>query len=305
MTQTGIAIGVSTGRGIRGFLLFSAAFFVACLIAVGAAPAASPEKSLKFLGVNLEPYSGTYVVLKDVTIRAAPKTKSKRLGSYKAGRRIQVVGFAGGAWVAVREKGRDVGFVYAKVLLPLIDGTLARDLTGKATAKGKAKGEPDTECRYIISFEGKSAVEGQVFEIADYDVVWDCVRGKRKVKFRTPMFITEAPYQLSEKRIFQITVDVVDLDRGYDEILSTFILFNMEKGEVLYDGVSLEAYGRTPAIKKAPAKTVEDALKETAGIALQVWNNAAWKDLIKKMPDYTDSAPENKKPEKPPGKPQN
>ncbi len=277
-----------------------AVLLAAFLFTAGTCPATAAE-SLEFRGVKVKPYNGTYVVLRDVSIRSLPKTKSKRVGSYKSGRRIQVVGFARGAWVAVREKGRDVGFVYEKVLLPLIDGTLARDLAGKASAKGK----PATECRYIISFVGKSAVEGQVFEIADYDIIWDCTRGKRKIKFRTPMFITEAPYQLSQKRVFQITVDVLDLDRGYDEILSTFVLFNMEKGFVLYDGVSIKKYGNVPATKNVPAKTVPEALKGAAIISLQTWNKAAWADLIKTMAKYPDFEPEKKKPAKTKGKKKN
>jgi hypothetical protein len=132
--------------------------------------------------------------------------------------------------------------------------------------------------------------------------VWDCTREKRKIKFRTPMFITEAPYQLSQKRIFQITVDVVDLDGGYDEIFSTFILFNMEKGLVLYDGVSIKKYGHDPATRKIPAKTVKQALKGAAVIALQAWNKAAWKDLIREMPKYPDPGEEKSSPAKTPGK---
>lgn len=293
MAEARDKIAVPTVYAARVVAVLLAAF----LFTAGTGLATAAE-SLEFRGVKVEPYNGTYIVLKDVSIRALPKTKSKRVGSYKAGRRIQVVGFAAGAWVAVREKGRDVGFVYEKVLLPLIDGTLARDITGKASAKG----DPATECRYIISFEGKSAVEGQVFEIADYDIVWDCTRGKRKIKFRTPMFITEAPYQLSQKRIFQITIDVLDLDRGYDEILSTFIVFNMEKDLVLYDGVSIEKYGHVPGTKNIPAKTVPEALKGAAVIALQTWNKAAWADLIKNMAKYPDPEPEEKSPAKTQGK---
>ena len=288
---------------ISASLVFTRVVLVA-LLAVAVftvSPATAPAaEKLEFLGVKIEPYRGTYVVLRDVSIRAQPKTKSKRLGSYKSGRRLQVVGFAPGAWVAVREKGRDVGFVFSKVLLPLIDGALSRDLAGKVLAK--RKGEPDANCRYTISFEGKSAVEGQVFEIADYDIVWDCTRGKRKVKFRTPMFITEAPYQLSQKRIFQITVDVVDLDGGYDEIFSTFVLFNMEKGFVQFYGVSIDKYGRIPASKKVVAKTLEQALKGATEIALRTWNPAAWKDLIKNMRKYPDPEPEKTKSGKSPVK---
>jgi len=257
---------------------------------------AAEKKTATFLGETIKPISGTYIVLRDVSIRAKPRTKSKKLGSFKAGKRIHVVGLAAGAWVAVRDKGKDTGFVYDQVLLPLIDGTLAKDLKGRATVKAKAGGKEGADCLYRIRFEGKSAVEGQVFEIADYDVLWDCRMGKRKVKFRTPMFITEAPYQMGPKRIFQITIDILDLDGGYEEIFSTTVLFNMDKDRIAFDGVSMEKYGQIPPTREAPAKTVPEALEAAVKMALGAWNKAAWADLIKNIPEYPDPEPEKKKP---------
>ena len=196
------------------------------------------------------------------------------------------------AWVAVREKGKDVGFVYDQVLLPLIDGTLDNDLKGRASVKGK----DGADCLYRISFEGKSAVEGQVFEIADYDVLWDCRIGSRKVKFRTPMFITEAPYQMGPKRIFQINIDILDLDGGYEEIFSTIVLFNLDKDRIAFDGVSIQKYGRIPPNREAPAQTVPEALEAAVKMSLGAWNKAAWDDLIKNIPQYPDPVPVKKKP---------
>ena len=227
-------------------------------VMISGGASAAEKKTLTFRGVKVKPITGTYIVLKDVRIRAKPKTKSKKLGIFKAGRRIHVVGKAASAWVAVREKGKDVGFVYDQVLLPLIDGTLDRDLKGRASVKGK----DGPDCLYRISFEGKSAVEGQVFEIADYDVLWDCRIGSRKVKVRTPMFITEAPFLMGPKRIFQISIDILDLDRGYEEIFSTIVLFNLDKDRISFDGVSVQKYGRIPPLKEAPAQTVPEALVE-------------------------------------------
>ena len=244
-------------------------------------------EGVKFKGVYVKPYNSTYIVIKDVNIRSLPETKSKRLGKYKSGRRIQVVGIAGGSWLAVRENNSDVGFVYKLFLLPLINGTLDQALTGVASSKRK----PGTDCKYTISFEGKSPVEGQFFEIADYDIIWECTRAKKKIMFRTPMFITEAPYKLSHKRIFQITVDVLDQDRGYDEIFSTFILFDLEKSRVFYDGVSIKKYAYVSAAKEFPAKSIAQALKGAAVIALKRWNKMAWKNLIKNMPKYSDPLP--------------
>ena len=250
-------------------------------LAVGSALAAekkTPPKPMIFMGVKVQPLHGQYLVLKDVNIRARPKTKSKKVGSFKAGKRIDVVARAAGAWVAVREGGKDLGFVYDQILLPLIDGTLKKDLEGKTSVKGGAS------CQYRIRFEGKSQVEGQVFEIADYDVFWDCLDGKRKVKFRTPMFITEAPYQLGTKRIFQISIDVLDIEGGYDDIFSTTLLYNKDKNRVAFDSVSIKKFGQTPVIKEIPAKTVPQALRAAVIITLATWNKSAWKDLIKNFP---------------------
>ena len=256
---------------------------------------AAEKKSATFRGAKITPQSGTYIVLKDVRIRAQPKTKSKKLGVFKAGKRINVVGKAAFSWVAVRENGKDVGFVYDQVLLPLIDGTLEKELTGK-TADGTKGG---AACDYTITFEGKSAVEGQVFEIADYDVLWDCRMGARKVKFRTPMFITEAPYQMGPKRIFQINIDILDLDGGYEDIFSTTILFNMDKTRIVFDGVSIKKYGRIPKTKEAKAASVKQALTASVEMAIQAWNKSAWKDLIKNIPKYPDPITPKKKSAKP------
>ena len=114
---------------------------------------AAEKKDVMFRGVKIKPQVGTYIVLKDVRIRSAPKTKSKKVGLFKAGSRIHVVGRAAFAWVAVRENGKDVGFVYDQVLLPLIDGTLENELTGKAASgvKGGATSRAKARSRAISS----------------------------------------------------------------------------------------------------------------------------------------------------------
>ena len=268
-------------------------------LVLAAASAASPvraaeEKTVTFLGVKVTPHEGEYVVLKDVNVRAKAKTKSKKIGSLKAGQRVQVVAKAPGAWMAVRDGTKDVGFVYAPMLMPLIDGALAEDLTGNASVKGGA------DCDYRIRYDGKSPVEGQLFEIADYDVMWDCRVGKRKVRFRTPMFITEAPYQLGSKRIYQINVDVLDLYGGYDDILSTIVPYDKDKNQVTFAGVSIKKYGRTPEEKTVKAATVPEALTGAVRIALSAWNKSAWKDLIKNAPEENEA---DKDAKAAPGKP--
>ena len=64
------------------FFTLALAFFtvIAPVIIPGSASAAE-KKTLMFRGVKVKPISGIYIVLKDVRIRAKPKTKSKKLGS--------------------------------------------------------------------------------------------------------------------------------------------------------------------------------------------------------------------------------
>ena len=275
-------------RGLIALLYSYSTSFLSTLLTVCVillcAGYSQANETIIFKGVKVKPFNDTYLVLKDVSVRSLPKTSSKRLGSLKSGDRVQIVGLAVDSWLAVRKKRRDFGFVYRKYLLPLIDGSLSKDLKGEATARAK----PSTNCKFTISFEGKSFVEGQIFEISDYYIIWECMRAKEKIKFRTPMFITEAPYKLSQKKIFQITIDVLDLDRGYDEILSTFILFDKEKGFVSYDGVSIKKYGYVNAKKEISVKTIPQALKGAAVIAINSWNKKTWKELIKNMPNYPD-----------------
>jgi hypothetical protein len=255
-------------------LALAAGAFLAFAALAGPALAADRPVTV-FMGVKVTPYPGIYVVQKDVNVRGKPDTKSNKIGSLQAGARIHAVAKTAGGWLAIRDGQTDVGFVHDSALLPLIDGTLGKDIQGNVQiSDGPA-------CAYVIRFEGKSQVEGQMFEIADYDVAWDCKLDGRALKFRTPMFITEASYQLNQKRIFQINVDVLDLFGGLDEILSTILLYDEDMGRVAFDSVTVEKYKRAPATKEAPAKTVAKALEGAVRIAASAWNKQAWSDLSK------------------------
>lgn len=240
-------------------------------------PASAAEKTITFLGQKVPAYAYAYVVLKDVNVRAKADTKSEKVGSLKEGDHVQSVARTQGGWLAIRDGTTDLGYVHESALLPLIDGTLAKDIRGKTHVKD------GPNCDYVIRFEGKSPVEGQPFEIADYDVVWDCLLDGHKIGFRTPMFITEAPFQLNQKRVFQINVDVLDLYGGNEDILSTIMLYDQDKDRVVFDSVTLQKYGRVPPAKEAPAKTVAEALDAAARIAVSAWNKSAWSDLIKNL----------------------
>ena len=229
-----------------------------------------------FLGVAVEPASGTYLVLKPVNVRAGPTTSAKRLGRLKKGDKVQAVGQAGdAAWLAVAKDGKDLGFMYAPVLLPLIDGSLARDLTGKASVPG------GPTCDYTVRFEGKSAVEGEFFEIADYEVTYRCDDKGAKIDVPALMFITEAPYQLSQNQVYQISIDILEIENGYDEIFSTILLYKRKEEKVVFDSVTLKEFRAAPPVAERPAKTVGDALAAAVEIAPGAWNSKVWEVLAR------------------------
>ena len=215
-----------------------AAFAVAVAISCAAAPAAGQDADTQtFLTVEIKPWKGTYLVLKDANVRALPLTKGRRLGRLEEGSRVEVVGRANGPWLAVRQAGKDYGFVYEQIMMPIIDGRLEAALDGTLTSGSR-------ECRYAVRFTGKSAAQGQLFEFADYEVEWRCRQGELKAAFATPMFLTEGPYQGRSKPVHQVTVDIMEMEAGLEEIFSTNLLGDRGKArlrerlEIVRDGAA-------------------------------------------------------------------
>jgi len=229
------------------------------------------DPPLVFRGVEVEAVSGRFLVAKDVNIRAEPKTASKRLGSLRQGTRVDGVGMVkGGAWLAVRQDGKDLGFVYAPVMLPLIDGTLNQDLTGKTRTPAGA------DCNYTVHHVGRSEVEGEDLEISDYEIDFQCARGERSFAFHGAMFITEAPYLLTRKPIYQITVDVPDVAPGIDEVLSATSLYEPRKGRTVFDSAGPESFASRPEKRTRASADVREALGAAIAMAIESWSDTAW-----------------------------
>ncbi len=228
-----------------------------------------------FLGLKIDSLQGDYLVLKDANVRAKPGTKGKRLGNVKKGSRVKVVGKTkgGDGWLAVQKDGKDYGFIYAPVMVSLIDGAL------KKTIKGKVSLKNGIACNYTVHFEGKTSVEGELFEVSDYDVISRCRLKGKEFNFLAPTFLAEAPYDFSQKQAYQISVDVLSIGDGYDEIFSTTSIFHRDKKTVVFKNISLSRYGKTPAKKKVAAKTVPQALIAAIRIAFGAWNDKVWKIL--------------------------
>lgn len=249
--------------------------------------AAAQEKSkapaeIDFMGHPITPDRGVYVVTKDLNVRDAPETAGKKVGSFQEGERIAVIGKAKGSWMAVKAEGKNLGFVYGPVLMPLIDAVLKEPLVGAVSIKGGT-------CAYRMVFEGESPIEGQMFNSIDYRTVLECQRSGRSYAFEMPLFITEGPYNGGTRSIYQIGMDVLELAQEYERVFSTNLLFDAEKGQVRLDSVSVDKY-LDAGDKNAKAKKATDQVESVAGalaaaldIAVRGWSSAFWRDLGKAL----------------------
>lgn len=226
-----------------------------------------------FLGVAIQPSGATYVFLADVHVRAEPSTKGNRVGTIKSGDRVRVAGKTQGGWLAVRQDGRAWGFVYTPQVMPLVDGALEQTLIGRAAVDDK------TSCEFRIRFEGKSEIEGEEYQSFDYEVAYACVIDGKSVRFVAPMFLSEAPYQLSQNAVFQVAVDLLELYHGGSDVLSTVLLYDRDRDKVVLDGVSLDEFRSASPLKEKPAENVGQALAAAAELTLRAWNKKTFAAL--------------------------
>ncbi len=237
----------------------------------------SPVAAAEFLGVNIEPAKSLYLVLKDANVRAKPETKSKKIGTIRQGSHIRGMGVAkgGAGWIAVVNKdGKPFGFVYATALSPIIDGKLKKELTGSVRLKNGIR------CDYIIRYRGRSEADGEPIEIADYDLIGTCRDKGKRFRFFAPMFMTEGAYDLSDKQVYQINIDIVEIRADLDTVLSTVTFYHAKRRKVVFDSVTIKDYAGKKPLKSLAAATVPEALKDAVEIAFRSWNKKVWKTLI-------------------------
>jgi hypothetical protein len=265
------------GKGLRHMMTGFVVIGMVGLMAAGALAA-----DMDFMGTMVTPAPGRYLVEKDANVRATPETEGKRVSGVSAGEIIEVVGRAGKtAWLAVVQKGKPLGFVYETVLSPIIDGEIINDVTGEIRLGAKHR------CGYRVHFVGKVSSDAdttnQSFRAADYEVNIVCERKGTRIKFPAQMFMTEVPFDGSNKRqVFQINVDLLDGVHGLPDVFSTITMFDLDKGEVRFDSVSEKTYARKiGAVDSLPATNVERALASALEIAMTRWSDKAWDDIFK------------------------
>lgn len=235
---------------------------------------ASAQTAKTFLGEALSGSDAMYLVLKDVNVRSKPLTKSKRVSRFRKGVRVQSPGEAKGTqWVAVRQDGKDLGFIYGTALAPILDGKLKSDLTGLLVIKGKPA------CKYVIAFSQRNEIEGEQQVISDYDVTLNCTHKNQPVEFSASMFFTELPYLDLKKDLFQINVDVLGISEAEDDSLSIISIYQPSKGEVRYDGASEANLAAEQKYSPIKAADVPAALRGALEFAYRTWKDTVWDDL--------------------------
>ncbi len=240
-------------------------------------PARAQSGDLKFLGQDIIPKKGIYLVTRDANVRAGPKTSAKKIGSVRGGGKVDVVGKVKGGvgWMAVRRDGKDFGFVYAPVLLPLLDGALDRDIAGRIVMPGHSP------CGYTIHFNGRNVLEKERISFADYEIEYRCTDGGRGYRFYAPMFITEVPYKLTREPVYQISIDLLGLDDDPDVMFSMIFLYNRDTERVVFDSLSKRNMGRRPERPERPARSVAEALAGAVETAPMAWTEDVWRRLVK------------------------
>ena len=196
---------------------------------------------------------------------------------------VDVIGRAGNTvWLAVIEDGKPLGFVYGTVLSPVIDGEIEEDVTGEIRL------DTHHRCGFRVHFVGKVGGDTEATDdsmrASDYEVSVVCERRGKRIRFPAQMFITEVPFDGSNKRqVFQINVDLLDVVTGILDVFSTIMMFDLDKGEVRFDGVTEDSYARTQgALESLPATGVRRALASALEIAMTRWSDKLWDDIFAK-----------------------
>ena len=267
-----------------------------CAVVLAFAPCWA-EAAEQFKGVALDAASGSYLATADAPVLETPgplpapseakgaaaksKTKAapskpgaKKVADLRKGDEVTVFG-KNGAWLAV-QKGEDkLGFVAADSLVPILDGTLERELAGTVKAGG-------FDCRYAIRFEGRTEVEIGSGRLADYSAAFACARGAQRFSFEAPMFISEFPHQGGPKPVYQIALDILGISPDPDQAFSTILFFDRGKGEVALE----TAWPAEWLVKSKPsprrASDVASALVVAAELTLVAWGPKPWEALVKR-----------------------
>jgi len=232
------------------------------------------------MGVEVQAMSGLLEVTNDVNVRKGPDTHFDRVAGLKAGERVRAVGRPKGTkWIAVSKGGETLGFVYDKMLTPVVDGTLKEQFLGAYTSNNPDNG--NVACDYRFRFEGKNQVEGADFDTSDYEVRFRCASSKGAAIFYAHMYLTEAPVNERTGRHL-IGIEVRSIGDGLEEYLKTRYRYVPKTGNMKFNGHSLPKFAIPPKVQSFKTKSIKDALKQALEASIASWTPLAWESLFSK-----------------------
>jgi hypothetical protein len=192
---------------------------------------------------------------------------------------VRLVGLTpDGTWAAVNKDGVTLGYVFAKLLVPVVDGALKEQFFGSFMSDKQGDG---VACDYRFRFERKSDVEGANFQTADYEIRFRCANSKGAALFYGQMFLTEGPVD-EVKDLHLINLDVRSIGDGMEEFLSTTYLYNPKTGKMTFDGHTMPQYALPPKVQTFKTTSVKDALKQALEASMGCWTEEAWTSLFSK-----------------------
>ena len=231
------------------------------------------EKKSVFDGKVVRAYSH-FLALKELNVRNKPMTKSKRLGRIKRGERVEVLGRVGRTqWFAVNPDGKAKGFVYRKLLAPVLDGSIAEPI------KGKLGYGAFPLCTYTLTFKKKESINNSLQVISNYLVNFSCQDGKRIFSFEVDMFLTELAYRYKKTYIFQVNLDIPNIRDETGERISVTNLYNIKEG-VLEPLLSSDSQVSSKNQKKSEYTSIEKVLRSAIINSYMKWGHGTWKKII-------------------------
>ena len=253
--------------------IFMMIFIISSLISVVDVNAKGNEKKSVFDGKVVRAYS-QFLALKELNVRSKPMTKSKKLGQIKKGERVQVLGRVGRTqWFVVKQDDKPKGFVYRKLLAPVLDGSIAEPL------KGKLGYGTFPLCTYTLTFKKKESINNSLQVISNYLVNLSCQDGKKIFSFEVDMFLTELAYRYKKTYIFQVNLDLPHVRDENGERISVINLYNIKEG-VLEPLSSSDFQASFKNQKKSEYTSIEKVLRSAILNSYMRWGHGTWKKII-------------------------
>jgi hypothetical protein len=254
-------------------------FAALCVTAASAFPGLAAAADLP-KGMRLVPSHPLYFVTRDAYVRELPNNDSARIGQIMKGQRLTVAGKVvipkskGPNWLALKRPDGTVGYVFGAALVAMIDGALKAPVQGKLSAQGR----PD--CRYVISFDSRTQIAGEIQQTADYDVAFECA-GKNAdtpLTFNAGMFITELPFD-DKRDVYQINIDLWDKRVTGEDFLSITALYDPNAKRVSFDRVNDDKMPTPALIPPESAADVPGALAGAVRMTYGLLPTSIWDQL--------------------------